>query len=307
MRTCGKCGARLTGAGPAGLCPRCFLREGLTPEERIGPQPTNKSEPGLPDASCATRVHYFGDYELLQEVACGGLGIVYKARQVSLHRIVALKMILAGRLAGEAAVKRFHLEAEAAAGLDHPNIVAIHEVGEHEDQHYFSMPFVEGKSLAAEEEKSEVSDQRSVAQLLAKVARAVHYAHQRGVLHRDLKPANILVDAPGEPHVTDFGLAKLLTGDSDLTLSGVVMGTPHSMSPKQAAGKNRNLTPATDIYSLGAVPYFLLPGQPPFQGTTPLEVMRKVVEQEPVPPRRFTIDDVRLTSGQAGRRANRKS
>ena len=221
-----------------------------------------------PPPSSPRKFRYFGDYELLKEVAHGGMGIVYKARQVSLDRLVAVKMILAGQLASEAELKRFRTEAEAAASLDHPNIVAIYEVGEHEGQHYFSMQFVEGHSLAqlirdaklkVEEgtkqpsPSSTLQSPTAVATLMATVARAVHYAHQRGILHRDLKPGNILIDAQGQPHVTDFGLAKRVDLDSSLTLSGAAIGTPNYMPPEQAAGQTRHLTTAADIYSLGAI------------------------------------------------------
>lgn len=230
-----------------------------------------------------TKLRYFGDYELLDEIARGGMGIVYRARQLSLNRTVAIKMILSGHLASEAEVKRFRMEAEAAANLDHPNIVPIYEIGEHAGQHYFAMRLVDGENLARRIVQFK-ADLQAVARFMATVARAVHHAHQRGILHRDLKPSNILADETDAPQVTDFGLAKLLEQDSSLTQSGTPMGTPNFMSPEQAQGNTKQLTTASDVFSLGAILYQMLTGIPPFQGETPLDTIRKVVEAEPQRP-----------------------
>lgn len=225
----------------------------------------------------------FGNYELIQEVGHGGMGIIYRARDVKLNRVVALKVMLAGQFASEREVKRFKTEAEAAARLEHPNIVPIYEFGELERRPFLSMRFVDGQNLAQALHATPM-EPIPAAQLMSKLARAIHYAHQRGILHRDLKPANILLDSDGQPHVTDFGLAKCLDSNEGLTLSGVMLGSPNYMPPEQAAGNPDRLTTAADIYSLGAILYELLTGRPPFRADTPLETIRKVVEESPTAP-----------------------
>ena len=237
-------------------------------------------------ASIGTKIRNFGDYELLDEIARGGMGIVYKAKQTSLDRIVALKMILSGELAGDEEVQRFRTEAEAAANLDHPGIVPIYEIGERNGQHYFSMGFVEGESLADRVAEGPLAP-KEAAQITLKVAEAVAYAHDKGVIHRDLKPANVLLDLNGDPKVTDFGLAKRVESDSDLTRTGAVMGTPSYMPPEQAAGKTDDIGPQADVYSLGAILYCLMTGRPPFQAANTLDTLMQVLEDQPEPPQRL--------------------
>jgi serine/threonine-protein kinase len=228
----------------------------------------------------------FGDYELHEEIARGGMGVVYKARQVSLQRDVALKMILSGPFASPIEMERFRRESEAAANLDHPNLLPIYEVGEHEGQHFFSMKLIEGESLAKRVPRL-VPDPWATARLLVKVARAVDHAHARGFLHRDLKPHNILLDSRGEPYVTDFGLARRVEEESCLTRTGTMVGTPCYMAPEQASGQRRVLTARADVYSLGAILYELLTGQPPFRAATVMETVVQVLEREPAAPRRI--------------------
>jgi len=224
------------------------------------------------------------DYELREELGRGGMGIVYRARQRSLQRDVAVKLILRGTLASADDLARFQAEAEAAGRLQHPHIVPIYEVANHRGQCYFSMQLVEGATLAGKLAHGPLPAAEA-ARLIATVARAIHYAHTQGVVHRDLKPANILIDAAGEPHVTDFGLAKQLDAGLSLTRSGAVLGTPTYMAPELAAGDRGSIGPACDVYSLGTILYTLLTGRPPFQGPSPVDTVMMVLQQDPLPPR----------------------
>lgn len=233
-------------------------------------------------ATIGDQVRYFGDYELLEKIARGGMGVVFKARQVNLNRIVALKMILAGQLAGEEELQRFYTEAEAAAQLDHPGIVPIIEIGEHGGQHYFSMGYVEGESLAHKVADGPLPP-KEAAEMVARICDAMAYAHDHGVIHRDLKPANIILDLNGHPRLTDFGLAKKTEADSSLTGTGQILGTPAYMPPEQASGK-ADVGPLVDVYSLGAILYCLLTGRPPFQASSPMETLLQVLERDPLPP-----------------------
>ncbi|PYK56552.1 MAG: hypothetical protein DME48_00915, partial [Verrucomicrobia bacterium] len=225
-----------------------------------------------------------GDYELLEEIGRGGQGVVFRARQKSLNRTVALKVISLGQWASKAHLKRFRLEAEAAACLEHPGIVPIHEVGERDGSCYFSMKFVEGGQLDEVARREPIPIRRAV-ELIAKVARTVHYAHEHGILHRDIKPGNILLDAKGEPHLTDFGLARLVESESNVTHTLDVLGTPSYMAPEQAVGNNAAVSRATDVYGLGAVLYELLTGHPPFAGATTYETIHLLLDSEPRQPR----------------------
>ncbi len=225
-----------------------------------------------------------GEYELLEEIGRGGMGVVYLARQVNLNRQLAVKMILRGPLASKGDRARFLAEAQAAARLDHPGIVPVYQIGEDTGRMYFSMKYIQGPTLSDLLAAGPLDPQQA-ARLLAQVSRAIDFAHQHGVLHRDLKPSNILIDAEGQPHVTDFGLAKRTTDPHSLTHTGAVVGTPAYMSPEQAAGSIGSVGPASDVYSLGAILYHMLTGVPPFQAATPVDTLMKVIEQDPVPPR----------------------
>jgi serine/threonine protein kinase/Tfp pilus assembly protein PilF len=275
-RVCPKCGATVFADAPQGCCSVCLVRTGLA---SLDDENEEASEPTV-----ARMLKDFGDYELLQEIGRGGQGVVYRARQKSLNRIVALKVIGLAHWATEAHVRRFRLEAEAAASLNHPCIVPIYEVGERDGACYFSMGLVDGGQLDAVTKRGPMP-MRHAAELIAKLARTVHYAHEHGILHRDIKPGNILLDATGEPHLTDFGLARLIETESTVTRTLEVLGTPSYMAPEQAVGNNARVSSATDIYGLGAVLYQLLTGHPPFAGGTTYETVRLVLDTEPRQPR----------------------
>ncbi|MCI0535009.1 MAG: serine/threonine protein kinase, partial [Verrucomicrobiales bacterium] len=309
-RRCRRCGAALPDPMLGGHCPRCLIHTSLT---------TVPAEVEPPPDAPLIFMRSFGDYELLDEIARGGMGVVYRARQRSLNRLVAVKMLLAGEFASADFVRRFRKEAEAAASLRHPNIVAIYEVGQQDGQHFFSMEFIDGCNLADLVRERPLPAPRAAGYLKI-ITEAVAFAHGRGTVHRDLKPSNILIDAFDQPRITDFGLARQLRGDDHLTLSGQALGSPAYMPPEQAgvaavvrrradlsedagpaiqqpdseparrlttAATKGNVGPCSDIYGLGAILYHLVTGRPPFQGDTVPQVLRQVQEEEPVPPRRL--------------------
>ena len=294
IRACRKCGTKILSDAPEGLCTGCVLETalGIFPNplaagDAIGSAKDVEAKAATQSkttARAAKMLGELGDYELLEEVGRGGQGVVFRARQKSLNRIVALKVIGLGQWATKAHLRRFRLEAEAAASLDHPCIVPIYEVGERDGQCYFSMKFIEGGQLDEVVTHRPISI-RQAAELMAKVARTVGYAHEHGILHRDIKPGNILLGAKGEPHLTDFGLARLVESESTVTRTLEVLGTPSYMAPEQAAGNNTKITRATDVYGLGAVLYQLLTGHPPFAGGTTYETIKLLLETEPRAPR----------------------
>lgn len=274
LSACPQCGAAIPAGWLHGVCPKCLLRPRAQRAEARAPK-------------------RIGDYEIIEEIARGGMGILYRAKQSRLNRVVALKVILKGEFASEQEIRRFQSEAEAAGALDHANILPVYEVGHDAAWHFFSMRLIEGGSLDAKLRSGGVN-QREAARLMLNVARAVHHAHQHGILHRDLKPGNILLDSSGTPFVADFGLAKHLEkGSANATRSDVIIGTPGYMSPEQASGQAKRVTVASDIYSLGAVFYEMLTGRAPFSGSSTMELLRKVIEQEPEPPRRVNPDVAR--------------
>jgi WD40 repeat protein/tRNA A-37 threonylcarbamoyl transferase component Bud32 len=254
-----------------------LILQGKVPTTAAGLQPLQSSEPSPPLGS-------FGDYDLLEEIARGGMGVVYRARQRKLGRIVAVKMMLAGSLAGKEFVQRFRTESAAAAILQHPNIVAIHDVGVHDGRHYFSMDYVEGQNLAQLVGQHPLAPARA-ARYVEAIAAAIHYAHERGILHRDLKPSNVLIDANDQPRITDFGLARRLDGDSSLTLSGQVLGSPNFMPPEQAGGGRGKVGRPSDVYALGGILYHLLTARAPFQAESLEHTIDQVLNAEPVSPR----------------------
>ena len=281
IKTCTECGGTMRGSAGLGLCSACLLQGAM----RIEAWPEEAEEAGGLGGSAA-RKSGPGDYEIQQEIARGGMGVVYRARQRSLNRIVALKVLLGGTLAGEEGRRRMQMEAAAAARLRHPNIVPVYEAGEFDGQPFYAMAFIEGRTLADIIRDGPMPAARA-ARYLARITEAVHHAHREGVLHRDLKPSNVLIDADDEPHVTDFGLAKILDGIGGETLTGSVLGSPAYMPPEQALGRTAEIGPVSDVYSLGAVLYELLTGLPPFQGDSPSSIIEQVKTAEPVPPRRL--------------------
>src|SRR5438876_8870966 len=262
---CETCGSSVELDMPSGFCPGCLLNTVLETQS---------------ESATASRID---DYELLNEVARGGMGIVYRAKQRAPSRIIALKMILPAHLNSPGAVNRFRAEAEAAASLDHENILPIYAVGEADGAPFYSMKFAKGGTLSAKIDKYR-DKAREAAALIAKLARAVAFAHEHGILHRDLKPGNVLFDSAGKPYVSDFGLAKWLQRECDLTQTLAILGTPYYMAPEQATD-SRGVTASADVYSLGAILYHLLTGRPPFAGETPMEVLHRAETESPKPPR----------------------
>ena len=295
LRLCPKCGSEIPADAPEGGCPGCLLETalGLLPERSLTDGCGSAEDAGTPNANAAPHsektaraaelLGELGDYELLEEVGRGGQGVVFRARQKSLHRTVALKVINLGQWASKAHIKRFRREAEAAASLEHPCIVPIYEVSERDGSCYFSMKFVEGGQIDEVVGRRPMSIRQAV-ELIAKVARTVHYAHEHGIVHRDIKPGNILLDANGEPHLTDFGLARLVESESTVTRTLEVLGTPSYMAPEQAVGNNAGVGKATDVYGIGAVLYQLLTGHPPFAGGTTYQTIKLLLDTEPRSP-----------------------
>ena len=275
---CEYCGATLAEAeSTGGYCRACILRQGLISSTGTMPQdPEPESPPPI-----------FGAYELLEEIGRGGMGVVYKARQRSLKRTVAIKLLVAGAYSSESLLRRFQIEAESAACLQHPGIVAIHEFGEHDHQPFYAMEYIEGRNLSDVTGGQPLVPRRAAVYVRA-ISAAVQYAHTRGILHRDLKPSNVIIDPDDRPHITDFGLAKQLHGHTDFTIAGQMLGSPNYAPPEQASGKEVGVT--SDVYTLGGLLYNLLTGRPPFLASTIQETLRLVYETEPISPRVLNPD-----------------
>ena len=271
---CPACGRVLPSDRLAGLCPACTWQGLFAVEEPEVPIPSADPPPAL------MRVP---GYEVSEEIARGGMGIVYRARQLDPPRMVALKMLLPQQLASPHMAERFRLEVRALTELDHPAILPVYQMGEHENLPFFTMKLATGGTLAQQTAEF-AGDWRRIAELIVLLADAVQFAHERGVLHRDLKPGNILFDEQGRPYVSDFGLAKLASADSDLTRSMDFLGTPHYVAPEIAAQSARQATTASDIYSLGAILYELLTGRPPFEAEGVPALLKKITEDEPMRP-----------------------
>ncbi len=287
---CPNCGTTLDAAVLAGLCPRCLLKSARadTPGSAKVPTVFHQETPADGRLQAEAMPETLGDYDILEFVARGGMGVVFQAYQRSLSRIVAVKMIVSGQFANSQEVDRFRCEAQAAAHLDHPGIVPIYEVGVDRGRHYFSMPFVEGESLESRLQDGPFAAE-DAATMLLQIAEAVAYAHGKGIIHRDLKPGNVLLDGNGRARVTDFGLAKRLNEASHLTATGQALGTPSFMAPEQAHGKS-DVGPAADIYALGSILYYLLTGQPPFQGESAMDTLMLVIHRDAQSPRDLAPD-----------------
>ncbi len=293
IRNCSRCGAEIPVDAPQGFCPRCLYQLGFGDPAMLGqcsPPVTDPSKATTDGIAGVPSLRCLGDYQLLAEIGYGGMGVVFKAQQKSLNRTVALKLLLLGPHASAESIKRFRVEAVAAAALQHPNIVAIHEVGFCEGQHFIAMDYVEGRSLSAVIASTPLAPRRA-ARCLKTIAEAIHYAHEHGILHRDLKPANVLIDGSDEPRITDFGLAKRLDDSqrspvhTQLTLSGQMLGSPNYLSPEQAAGKRALVRQRSDVYALGAILYEALTGRPPCTGEGMLQTLQQVLKSDPVSPR----------------------
>ncbi|MCI0534864.1 MAG: serine/threonine protein kinase [Verrucomicrobiales bacterium] len=283
LEKCPRCGAPFGEHAQFGFCSRCAATVSLGEPETAQPS-EDELAAVLPRtaASSGSRAR-FGDYELLEEIGRGGMGVVYRARQRSLNRIVAVKMLLFAGLAAPDRLRRFQNEAAATAALEHANIVRLLDVGEHEGQPFIAMEFITGRDLAQLVRERPLAS-RQAAVYVAKIARAIEFAHRQGVLHRDLKPSNVLVDGFDEPCVTDFGLARNLADNTDLTVTGQMLGSPNFMPPEQASGNLRRMGPTSDVYGLGAILYHLLTARPPFLAETFEATLAAVREREPMPP-----------------------